>query len=199
MTLYIMAAGKSSRFGFRPKILETFDYNYQIFKKYFNNIVIVTTNDIYNEYFRIKFLNANFLIGDFGKGSGTDVYNLKKIINSDIYIAWSDVFFTENVIKNIINSSKNTMTLSRRINPYVNILFKNDKMIDYCKNCSKEGYQDNSIFYIKELKEPKEEFMDMCKVNDFYVKITNDKTYYFNTEEELKNVRKLLKENQLNR
>jgi GTP:adenosylcobinamide-phosphate guanylyltransferase len=181
--MYIFAGGKSSRFGGNPKILETFDINKKILEKYFN-IFIVTSKEIYK---KTKHLEANFIIQDMGNGSGADVYNLFQKISSPAFVSWSDVFYTDESIQDIISAStkgKNVMTISYRENPYIDIVTKNNIIIDYVKE-KDIGYQDNSLFYITELKYSKEEFMDMAIQNEFYTEITKNKTEYFNTLEEL--------------
>ena len=193
--LYIMAAGKSSRFGYKPKILKTLDLNYDIFKKYFNIHIITTieNHNIISEAFKSLDVTI-FSSNNYGKGSGIDVYNVIDKYSSS-FICWSDAFFTEQMIKDIIRAkrsiktkNKNLMLITKMDNPYVSIEFnKSNKMIDYTKG-EKEGFQDCSIFYINELKESREEFMDMAKINDFYVIETKDKTKFFNTEEELKQI-----------
>jgi GTP:adenosylcobinamide-phosphate guanylyltransferase len=188
-----MSAGKSSRFKNRPKILETFNYNCNIFKKYFNEVFIVTTKEIYPQ---INSLNANFIISNnFGRGSGIDVINLYKKINNTFYIAWSDVFFKEQNIIDIINinNNENTITLTYRKKPYVDITISNNYAIAYTQKCIKEhGFQDNSIFFIKELnvKNRPNEFLDILKEKPFKVIRVKESTLYFNTEEELKIIKK---------
>jgi len=195
MNLYIMAAGKSSRFSYKPKILETFEYNEKIFKKFFDNIYIVTTDNILNNYPKIKTFSKT-ITGDFGNGSGADVFELKKKIKEPICICWSDVFFNEQNIKDILETYKkfdnNCLTVTKRKNPYVSLVFKENKLIDWTKG-QKEGYQDNSIFIIKELKEKEKEFLDLAVKNNFHVNIVKEKTLFFNTPEEYKKVLKELK------
>jgi len=180
--IFIFAGGKSSRFDGNPKILETFEYNKKLLNKYFN-VFIVTSKEIYE---KIKHLNTNFIIQDMGYGSGQDVYNLLIKLNSPAFICWSDVFFNEDNIKDIISASKNEnncMTGTKRENAYVSLSIKRDKLFGYKYNT--KGIQDNSIFYIKELKFSSKEFMDMAIKNDFYVYETITPSKFFNTKQEL--------------
>jgi len=195
MDLYIMAAGKSSRFSYEPKILKTFEYNEKIFKKFFDNIYIVSTDDLLNKYPKIKTF-SKAITGDFGNGSGSDVFELKRKIKKPICVCWSDVFFNEQNIKDILDAykkyNKNCLTATKRKNPYVSLIFEQNKLIGWTKG-QNEGYQDNSIFIIKELKEKNKEFLDLAVRNDFYVEIVKEKTLFFNTSEEYEKVLKELK------
>jgi len=186
--IFIFAGGKSSRFGGKPKILETFNYNKELLEKYFN-IFIVTSKEIYE---KIKNLEANFIIQEMGKGSGADVFSLYNKLQTPFFIAWSDVFYNEQNIKDIIKASKenkNCMTVTKRKNPYIS-LKENNGIISGFEYNKDEGLQDNSLFYIKNLNTKVEEFMDMAIDNKFYIIETNTKTEYFNTPEELKNLKK---------
>jgi GTP:adenosylcobinamide-phosphate guanylyltransferase len=180
-----MAGGKSSRFGGNPKILETFERN-KFLKNYFN-VFIVTSKDIYS---KIQHLDSDFIIQEMGNGSGKDVFNLFQKIKEPAFVAWSDVFYTEAAIKDIIDVSENgenCMTLTKRENAYVSIYAENRKITQYKKD-ENNGYQDNSIFYIKELYAEDEEFMDMAIKNGFYVHETKNKCEFFNTKEELSKI-----------
>ena len=76
MNLFILSAGKSSRFG-SPKILETFNHNKKIFNKFNINPIIVTTKEIFKN---ISHLESDFFVSNkFGKGSGKDLYTLHKL------------------------------------------------------------------------------------------------------------------------
>ena len=181
--IFIFAGGKSSRFGGKPKILETFDYNKELLNKYFN-VFIVTSKDIYE---KIRHLDSDFIIQGMGKGSGGDVFSLLSKMNSPAFIAWSDVFYNEQNIKDILAASKNgknCMTAVNRENPYISLKLKNDIItgFEYNKDI---GVQDNSLFFINSLSENSEEFMDMAIKNEFGVTIVEEKSKYFNTQEEL--------------
>jgi GTP:adenosylcobinamide-phosphate guanylyltransferase len=189
MNLFIMAAGKSSRFG-SPKILETFNYNKQIFEKYNITPIIVTTKEIFSQ---ISFLDSHFFVSDiFGKGSGKDVYNLNKIFGP-IIICWSDVFFNDDVLKDFLdnlknNKNKNFMTLTYKKEPYV-AFFTDDKKIKGYSKIEKNGYQDNSIFNIYKLDKYADDFLDLVYENEFYGFKTKNSILYFNTKEELEKIK----------
>jgi len=186
-TLYIFAGGKSSRFGGEPKILHTFEHNKDLLNKHFN-VFIVTSKEIYK---KIDHLDSDFIIQDMGNGSGNDVYNLINKINHEAFVCWSDVFYSEEGIEDIIKYSKNgrnCMTGTYRENPYISITTENGIMTQY-KKSEKSGIQDNSLFFIKSLDVSDEEFMDMAIKNNFDLHITETKTEYFNTIKELEELK----------
>lgn len=189
--LYIMAGGKSSRFGGNPKILETFEHN-KFLKDYFN-VFIVTSKETFT---KIRHLDADFIIQEMGNGSGSDVFNLFQKFNNSAFVCWSDVFYDESIVTDIINAAKNDencMTITERKNPYISIETQNGKITKYLKNQS-YGFQDNSFFYIKECKHDSEEFLDLAIKNNFSTVETNNLCPYFNTLEELQNIKTTIKD-----
>jgi len=186
--LYIMSAGKSTRFNSKPKILETYNMNKRIFNKYFDNVFIVTNKEIYN---KINVLDANFIVMDLGYGSGYDVATLLNK-QKQIYVCWSDVFFSEDNIIDILKyrdtPEQNIMCITYKTNPYINIVTQDDIIVEYLYN-SEKGYQDTSIFYINDIKYAEKEFMDLCIKNNFKCMKTYNDTLFFNTKEELDNIK----------
>jgi len=191
MELFIMAAGKSSRFG-SPKILETFEWNKNIFKNFGITPIIVTTSEIYED---IKHLKSEFLIGDFQKGSGADIYKLHKILG-EINICWSDVFFLDSNIDEFLSGDfikTNYMTVTYREKAYVSFeMDKNNIIFGYTKH--KTGWQDNSIFKIRKLNNNQEDFLDLVIMNNFFAYKAKKSTLYFNTKKELNKIKEILKE-----
>jgi len=185
--IYIFAGGQSSRFGGNPKILETYNYNKEVLKIFFN-VYIVTSKEIFP---KISHLDADFIIQEMGNGSGQDVFNLLTKLKSPAFVAWSDVFYSEDNIIDIIRCSENKencMTVTQRKNPYISIVADDGKIVQYKKE-QKIGVQDNSLFYIHNLKEASEEFMDMAIKNDFHTYMAETKSEYFNTKEELQELK----------
>jgi len=192
---YILSAGNSTRFG-KPKILETYRHNRTLFNKLNIKYKIVTTEELYNSSLSVLDSRDKFLFIKGGNGSGVDALKLYSSVPRGFYLCWSDVFYTEETIRDImfarnINPNENIFTVTEQDNPYTNIEFDEEyNFINYNKeNETEVGYQDNSIFYIHSLQNKDfKEFLDIIK-NDSKVLVTYNSNYYFNTKEELERIK----------
>lgn len=192
MILYILAAGQSTRFS-SPKILKSYPLNFKLFSEYFDQIIIVTVAQLYDELKILEqYIGTKILVLDgIQTGSGDSLWNLNMLIckntNSIEYcLAWSDAIYNQENITSIIHSTETTMAVSYVNEAYVNIHIVNGYAVDYTKGG--EGFQDCSIFkiftsYFKDISK-QNDFMDYIRIKPMKILENKHLSLYFNTLEE---------------
>jgi len=164
----ILAAGKQSRINsLIPKALFhhngefLLEKNIQVMKKYVDKIYVIIDEDKLSFYPKEK--DREYILINPGGGTGHSLYNalikcnqiISNRFDKEYIIKWSDAFhddyFYEELFKYDVSNYLSKVLISKIKNPYVEFIMTENicQKILFSKNgdiCSKEGYQDASIF-----------------------------------------------------